>query len=125
MRMPVLPVIAALAMIPTIGFAGQCSNPPWFPSLMAFEHYDSGRTHLFSRANFDGSFARENLVSARVSPDDYLTPYNVIYLSADSMFVYGGGYGDKGGTGAFVARVDPTNAEDRLVQPVDQHRRNR
>lgn len=108
MRMPVLPVIAALAMIPTIGFAGQGSNPPWFPSLMAFEHYDSGRTHLFSRANFDGSFARENLVSARVSPDDYLTPYNVIYLSADSMFVYGGGYGDKGGTGAFVARVDPT-----------------
>jgi hypothetical protein len=23
------------------------SNPPWFPSLMAFEHYDSERTKLF------------------------------------------------------------------------------
>jgi hypothetical protein len=32
------------------------SNPPWFPSLMAFEHYDSGRTHLFTKAKFKGSF---------------------------------------------------------------------
>jgi hypothetical protein len=76
--------------------------------LMAFEHYDSGRSHLFAQANFHGSFAQGgNVVSARVSPDDYLTPYNVVYLSADAMFVYGGGYGDKGGIGAFVARVDP------------------
>jgi hypothetical protein len=75
---------------------------------MAFEHYDSGRTKLFSEANFNGSFEHDNVVNARVSSDDYLTPYNVIYLSAEAMFLYGGGYGDKGGTGAFVARVDPT-----------------
>lgn len=108
MRMRVFSVIAALSVIPAIAFAGQGRNPPWFPSLMAFEHYDSARTHLFSRANFNGSFVRGNVVNVRVSPGDYLTPYNVVYLSAGLMFVYGGGYGDKGGTGAFVARVDPS-----------------
>ena len=108
MRMRVFSVIAALSVIPAIAFAGQGRNPPWFPSLMAFEHYDSARTHLFSRANFNGSFVRGNVVNVRVSPGDYLTPYNVVYLSAGLMFVFGGGYGDKGGTGAFVARVDPS-----------------
>jgi len=88
---------------PTLG-----SNPPWFPSVMAFEHYDSGRTKLFPEANFNGSFNQDNVVNARVSPDDYLTLYNVVYLNAQAMFLYGGGYGDKGGTGAFVARVDPS-----------------
>lgn len=83
------------------------SNPPWFPSLMAFEHYDSGRTKLFERAHFTGSFVRENTVDVRISPGEYPTPYNVVYLSRDSLFIFGGGYGDKGGTGTFVARVNP------------------
>ena len=123
MRMRVISVIAVLSVIAAIAFAGQGSNPPWFPSLMAFEHYDSGRTHLFSRANFNGSFGRKNVVNTRVSSDDYLTPYNVVYLSADCMFVYGGGYGDKGGTGAFVARVDPSTLRtvwyNQLINTVD------
>src|SRR5260370_28862441 len=86
----VLPVIAALAVMPAMALAGPGSNAPWYPSLMAFEHYDSGRSHLFAQANFQGSFAQGgNVVSARVSPDDYLTPYNVVYLSADAMFGYG------------------------------------
>jgi hypothetical protein len=83
------------------------SNPPWFPSLMAFEHYDSGRTKLFEQAHFTGSFTRANSVGVRISLDDYPTPYNVVYLSRDSLFVFGGAYGDEGGTGTFVARVDP------------------
>lgn len=83
------------------------ANPPWFPSLMAFEHYDSGRTKLFEQARFTGSFAGDNAVDVRVSPGEYPTPYNVVYLSRDSLFVFGGAYGDKGGTGSFVARVDP------------------
>lgn len=40
-------------------------NPPWFPSLMAFEHYDSGRSHLFPLAEFSGSFDGANEVTAR------------------------------------------------------------
>ena len=83
------------------------SNPPWFPSLMAFEHYDSGRTKLFERAHFTGSFARDNTVDVRISPDEYPTPYNVVYRSGNSLFIFGGAYGDRGGTGSFVARVDP------------------
>ena len=83
------------------------SNPPWFPSLMAFEHYDSGRTKLFERAHFTGSFTHDNTVHVRVSADDYPTMYNVVYLSGGSLFVFGGAFGDRGGTGSFVARVDP------------------
>jgi hypothetical protein len=87
--------------------AGGGSNPPWFPSLMAFEHYDSGRTKLFEQAHFTGSFTRANAVDVRVSPDDYPTVYNVVYLSRDSLFVFGGAYGaNQGATGTFVARVD-------------------
>src|SRR5206468_10705353 len=36
------------------------SNPPWFPSLMAFEHYDSCRTKLFEQAHFTCSFVRDS-----------------------------------------------------------------
>jgi hypothetical protein len=74
---------------------------------MAFEHYDSGRTKLFERAHFTGSFVSENAVDVRISPGEYPTPYNVVYLSGDSLFIFGGAYGDNGGTGSLVARVDP------------------
>jgi hypothetical protein len=91
---------------PPAGAQGS-SNPPWFPSLMAFEHYDSARTKLFEQAHFTGLFTRANAVDVRISLDEYPTPYNVVYLSRDSLFVFGGAYGDRGGTGSFVARVDP------------------
>ncbi|MFL6246754.1 MAG: hypothetical protein ACJ74H_12060 [Thermoanaerobaculia bacterium] len=87
-------------------------NAPWFPSLMAFEHYDSGRSHLFPLAEFGGSFDDRNLVTTRSSSSAYPTPYNAVYLGPDQVFVYGGGYGDvEGGTGAFVAKVDPASLE--------------
>lgn len=100
-------VCVVLSSMPTPASAQGGSNPPWFPSLMAFEHHDSGRTKLFERAHFTGSFARANAVEVRLSPDEYPTPYNVVYLSGNSLFVFGGAFGDKGGTGSFVARVDP------------------
>jgi hypothetical protein len=89
---------------------GRGSNPPWYPSLMASEAYDSGRTRLFEQAHFTGSFNRPNEVDVLTTPrrDVYLTPYNVVYKNAHSMFVYGGGFGDQGGMGAFVAKVDST-----------------
>jgi hypothetical protein len=87
-------------------------NPPWFPSLMAFEHYDSGRSHVFPEARFGGSFDGPNQVTARSSASQYPTPYNLVYLGPEEIFVYGGGYGDvPGGTGAFVAKVDPVSLE--------------
>src|SRR6516162_3926186 len=98
-----------MSVVAAAAVAGDGPNPPWYPSLMASEHYDSGRTHLFEQANFNGSFNRLNQVDVLQSPADqpYLTPYNVVYRNADSMFIYGGGYGDKGGQGAYIAKVDP------------------
>ena len=67
---PHLATTAALALV------AHAANLPWFPSLMASEHFDSGRTHLFETANFNGSFNRPNAVDALISPaaDPYLTP---------------------------------------------------
>jgi hypothetical protein len=111
MRIRELLSVAALCAATPIPVAAQDSNPPWFPSLMAFEHHDSARTKLFDQAQFTGSFAGGNMVTTRVAPDEFLTPYNVVYQTPDTLFVYGGGYGDKGGEGAFVARLDPTTLQ--------------
>jgi hypothetical protein len=93
----------------------QDPNPPWYPSLLAFEHHDSARTHLFAQAQFGGSFSGPNTVQMRASAAVYTTPYNTVDLGPNALFVYGGAYGDKGGTGSFVARVDP-----RTLQPIWQ-----
>src|SRR5260370_29597906 len=96
------------------------SNPPWFPSLMAFEHYDSGRTKLFEQAHFTGSFVRDNTaVDVRLSPGEYPTPYNVVYLSGASLFIFGGAYGDKGGTRSVVGRVNPQTLQTLGSNPFD------
>jgi hypothetical protein len=52
MRIGVVSVIAVICAVAAAAFVRQGSNPPWFPSLMAFEHYDSARTHLFEQAHF-------------------------------------------------------------------------
>src|SRR3954453_23734730 len=93
----------------------QDPNPPWYPSLLAFEHHDSARTHLFAQARFGGSFSGPNRVQIRASDPIYTTPYNTVDLGPKGLFVYGGAYGDKGGTGSFVARVNP-----KTLQPIWQ-----
>ena len=65
MRTRLLSLVAALSVAAAAAFAGQDSNPPWFPSLMAFEHYDSARTHLFDQARFGGSYDGNNQVAVR------------------------------------------------------------
>ena len=81
MPMRVFSMIAALSLIATIAFAGQSSNPPWFPSLQAFEHYDSARSHLFSQAQFRGSFHRPTTVAVvRSAEGAYPSGYNMSYL---------------------------------------------
>lgn len=83
-------------------------NLPWYPSLEAFEHYNSGRSHVFPEAEFGGSFAGDNQVTLRYSPFLYPSGYNMAYLDSKNVFIYGGGYGDEPGSiGAFVAKVDP------------------
>jgi len=112
MRRLTLSLSIVLSMVAAIALAADGNNPPWYPSLMASEAYDSGRSRLFEKANFTGSFDQPNVVDVLTSPENvYLTPYNVVYQNADAMFVYGGGYGDQGGMGAFVAKVDSTTLE--------------
>lgn len=106
MRVRMMSMVVALSAVAGAAFAGD--NPPWAPSLMAFEHYDSERTKLFEQAHFAGALAGANTVDVRVSPDTYPTPYNTVFLSRRSLFVFGGAYGgDPGATGSFVARIDP------------------
>jgi hypothetical protein len=85
------------------------SNPPWYPSLEAFEHYNSGRSHVFSMARFGGSFHGPNRVAVVSSRKGaYPSGYNMSYLNAKAAFIQGGSYGDvEGSIGPFVAKVDP------------------
>ena len=67
-------VVAAGLAVMAVALSAQAAsprptnNPPWYPSLQAFEHYDSGRSHVFSTATFGGSFDRpepRGLVASR------------------------------------------------------------
>jgi hypothetical protein len=99
------------------------ANSPWYPSLAAFEHYDSGRSHLFPEATFGGSFWKNNTVATKQSGDIYPSPWNITYLSPSEAYVYGGGSGgDTGSIGAYVARFDPNTLRsiwfDQLINAV-------
>jgi hypothetical protein len=85
-------------------------NAPWYPSLQAFEHYDSGRSHVFSMARFGGSFGGSNRVDTVSSSEGaYPSGYNTSYLDHKAAFIQGGSYGDVAGSiGPFVAKFDPT-----------------
>lgn len=108
MRTPALSIIAVLSVVAASAFAASDQNPPWFPSLNAFEHYDSERTHLFEQARFGGSHGSSNQVDTRFAHAVYPSGYNMVYLNPEEVFVYGGGYGNiRNSTGAFVAKVDP------------------
>jgi hypothetical protein len=109
MRIRALCIIAVASAVAATAFAGQGSNPPWFPSLQAFEHYDSGRSHVFSRAHFRGSFNGPNTVAVvRSAEGAYPSGYNMSYLNEKAAFIQGGSYGDvPGSIGPFVAKVDP------------------
>src|SRR5262249_35658552 len=85
------------------------TNAPWYPSVEAFEHYNSGRDHVFPLASFGGSLDRPNTVHlVRSRKGAYPSGYNMSYLNANAAFIQGGSYGDvKGSIGPFVAKVDP------------------
>jgi hypothetical protein len=84
MRIRALCIIAVASAVAATAFAGQGNNPPWFPSLQAFEHYDSGRSHVFSRAHFRGSFNGPNTVAVvRSAEGAYPSGYNMSYLKRE------------------------------------------
>lgn len=82
------------------------TDGPWFPSVVAFEHFDSGRTHAFRCASFGGTLEGKNVVAAEKIAGNALTPYNLVIGAGGARFVYGGAYGDfPGAPGSFVARL--------------------
>jgi hypothetical protein len=106
-------VISVLAVV---GYANSATvehaNPPWYPSLAAFEHYDSGRSHLFAQATFGGQFSGNNTVTTLKTHTGYPSGWNITYLDADNAFLYSGGSGDDPSSiGAYVAKIDPQTLE--------------
>lgn len=81
---------------------------PWARTAVAFEHFDSARTHSFGCASFGGSFDAPNRVTATRLRGRYITPYNLIADENGNGYVYGGAYGDfPGSPGSFVAKLAP------------------
>lgn len=92
--------------------ANNNTNAPWYPSLEAFEHYNSGRSHVFPQATFAGSVTGNNTINTITSSERYPSGYNMSYLNESFAFIYGGGYGDVPfSIGAYVARVNPQTLE--------------
>jgi hypothetical protein len=106
-------LIAVLLAVAAAAFEGHDNNPPWYPSLQAFEHYNSGRSHVFTQARFRGSLDRRNKVAVVSSADGaYPSGYNMSYLNENEAFIQGGSYGDvKNSIGPFVAKIDPKTLE--------------
>lgn len=107
--------LALLAGGAQAGNVPPVQNPPWYPSLQAFEHYDSGRSHVFSKAQFGGSFTKPNRVTeVRSAAGAYPSGYNMSYINEGNAFIQGGSYGNyQGSIGPFVAKVNP-----KTLQPI-------
>lgn len=100
---------AAMTLALMVTGAEAKPNSPWYPSLQAFEHYDSGRSHVFPKARFGGSFIRQNEVTTVSSaPGAYPSGYNTSYINKGSVYIQGGSYGNyENSIGPFVAKVNP------------------
>lgn len=108
---------AAACAVVSSAAAAACSidaaaDGPWFPSVVPFEHFDSGRSHRFRCAPFTGDFDGANALAAKRFAADYRTPYILVMGEEGAHFVYGGAYGEvPGATGSFVARIDDAGQE--------------
>src|SRR5271155_6101257 len=126
MTLSILAVAVALAVVASYGDSNSAVslNRPWYPSLAAFEHYDSGRSHLFPQAAFGGRFSGNNSVNTVQSPEVYPSSWNITYLNPGQVFLYGGGSGDDASSiGAYAARIDPNTLQpiwyDQLINTSD------
>ena len=90
----------------------QNTNSPWYPSMDAFEHYDSGRSHLFEQAFFAGSYSGNNEIITTLASTLYPSVYNMTCLNPNQVYAYGGGYGNEPNSiGSYVAQINPFSLE--------------
>ncbi len=123
----VIAAVCAQAQPAPPGKTVPTNNPPWYPSLQAFEHYDSARSHVFPEARFGGSMSGRNTVELQRSrPGAYPSGYNTAYLDSKDMFIQGGSYGDiKNSVGPFVAKVNPKTLRPEWYTQLRNTRRTR
>lgn len=102
------PAMASITPSNSICPVSAKQDGPWYPSVVAFEHFDSGRMHTFRCATFSGSMTGRNVVRANKLAQNYPTPYNLVLRKPSEGYIYGGAYGDyPGAPGSFVAKFDP------------------
>lgn len=96
------------------------ADGPWAKTVVAFEHFDSGRSHRFRCAGFTGDAQGRNDVATAPWAHGLLTPYNLVIGEAGEAYVYGGAYGDfPGAPGSYVARLEPDGREAWRTQLFD------
>lgn len=90
------------------------NNPPWYPTMLSYEHHDGNRTHLYECATFTGSFTGPNQVYAYRSPERYYTPSMMATRGVNEMYVYGGALANAvpPPTATFVAKVEPGSLKE-------------
>ncbi|MGI8662251.1 MAG: hypothetical protein ACR2LQ_03455 [Acidimicrobiales bacterium] len=80
-----------------------------YPTVTAFEHHDSERTHRFPTPALPDGALR---VTTRTAPDRYPGPYNLVTRDPGELFVLFGVYAEVDGCdGAQVARLDADTLE--------------
>ena len=104
------------------------SNAPWYPSLQAFEHYDSGRRTCSRRrgsaARSTGRTSVEAAESAATARTRRATTCPT--SNENAAFIQGGSYGDvENSIGPFVAKVDPKTLKPVWYTQLVEHRADR
>jgi hypothetical protein len=113
----VIAVGASWALGAAVAGASTCDvNPvadgPWLSTVVAFEHFDAGRSHRFRCATFAGDADGANDVEAARIATNYPTPYNLTLGADGARYIYGGAYGDfPGAPGSFVAKIGADGKE--------------
>src|SRR5262245_44045907 len=109
MRLLMSCLITGLSVMASIAASTPDSNSPWYPSLQAFEHYNSGRSHVFPQAEFRGSYNGRNTVLEQHSrPFLFPSVYSNSYLDENNIFIQGGRYGQlTNSIVPFVAKINP------------------
>lgn len=89
-------------------------NPPWYSTLLGYEHHDSTRSKMYPCAQFTGSLTDPNNIYAYKSPDNFYAPSMMVTRGINEMYLYGGSLGNANPlpSGPYVARVEPGSLKE-------------
>lgn len=89
-------------------------NPPWYSTMLGYEHHDSTRSKMYPCAQFTGSLTDPNNIYAYKSPDNFYAPSMMATRGVNEMYLYGGSLGNANPlpSGPYVARVEPGSLKE-------------